>query len=429
MDNILKPLIPKDYTVKDTFEFVDLLKGQRCKNIKMVSFDVRNLFTSIPVNDTIEHILSIVTDDDIPIGKQALRELLKMACTNILFTFNDVLYLQTDGMSMGSCLAPTMASFAMDMVEKKIRNYTGSAPIFYKRYVDDIFCIFDSSANIHEFHSFLNEIHPDIEFTVEEEKNDSLIFLDTVITKAGDVFDLSWYLKETNTGVYTPNAAYSPKRYRISAMRSLFSRALKINSSVSNYNKSVETITNIFRKNGFSDRDISRVRVEVEARHETGVPVSSDQQSRRIVNWSFPYIAESENGLLRQVKDINRILTDVKIRPVFTTMKTSTFFSNKDKVSPELKSQIVYQYTCEHCAKCYIGCSIRHFVTRMNEHLKGYPTPTEISLHIHPPDKKNFKIVANTYYPRILESILLKKHKVNDLINDRGSSINLRLDL
>lgn len=430
LDELLKPFIPKENTVKDTFEFIHHLKDQCSTDKNMVSFDVKDLFTNIPVDDTIEHITSVIKETDIPIKKQALRELLHLACRNILFSFNDVLYFQTDGMSMGSCLAPTMAAFAMDLLEKQLKNFKGSAPVFYKRYVDDIFCLFHKNASIDEFHNYMNTLHPNLCFTVETEQDDSLVFLDAMVTKSKDgTFDTAWHLKDTNTGVYIPNSAYSPRRYRLAAVRSLFSRALKIDSNDKNYEKSVGIITDLFLKNGFSDREISQVRQDVEARHVTTSVNSTDQQPVRIINWSFPYIAEGEKSLLRQIRDINKILTHVKIRPVFKTTNTSMFFSNKDKVSPELKSQIVYKYNCEHCGKCYIGCSIRHFVTRQNEHLKGYPVPTEITLHIHPPNKNNFKIIANTYYPRILESIILRKYELNDLINDRGSSINLRLDL
>ena len=236
----------KKIVVKDTLEFVKLLRKQTSKNRKICSFDVKNLFTSIPVDDTIEHILSVISENEIKNRKHALRELLKLACKEILFTFNDVLYIQTDGMSMGSCLAPTM-----DMLESRMKEFTGSAPVFYKRYVDDIFCIFDEDADVPAFHGYLNNLHSDIKFTYEEESSGSLVFLDTTITKNEDAFDIAWYLKETNTGIYTPNCAYSPKRYRLAAMRSLFNRALKINSNVSNYKISVDIIHNLFLKKRF----------------------------------------------------------------------------------------------------------------------------------------------------------------------------------
>lgn len=59
----------------------------------------------------------------------------------------------------------------------------------------------------------------------------------------------------------------------------------------------------------------------------------------------------------------------------------------------------------------YIGNSIRHFFNRKIEHLiKGWPTPSEISLHSHVPiTKKGFKIAAQTQCTRLIKTIFFKK--------------------
>ena len=63
-----------------------------------------------------------------------LASLLNLACRNMLFQFNGNLYTQIDGVAMGSCLGPTLASFAMNLVESRLTFF----PKYYKRYVDDI---------------------------------------------------------------------------------------------------------------------------------------------------------------------------------------------------------------------------------------------------------------------------------------------------
>ena len=127
----------------------------------MVSFDVKYLYINVPIDDTIDHILTLLSDDDIPVRKDALRHLLKMACTNILFSFDGELYVQNDGLSMGSCLAPTMSAFAMTLIESLLQDCPHS-PRFYKRYVDDIFTIFDHSSDITKFFEFINRLHSNI---------------------------------------------------------------------------------------------------------------------------------------------------------------------------------------------------------------------------------------------------------------------------
>ena len=45
--------------------------------------------------------------------------------------------------------------------------------------------------------------------------------------------------------------------------------------------------------------------------------------------------------------------------------------SVKDSIPRELRSNIVYKFTCARCNSCYLGESRRHFSTRVREHLKG----------------------------------------------------------
>ena len=58
-----------------------------------------------------------------------------LACTNVVSFFYDDLHAQHEGMSMGSILGPTMATFALDMMECKFTEFNGAKPVFLFRYV------------------------------------------------------------------------------------------------------------------------------------------------------------------------------------------------------------------------------------------------------------------------------------------------------
>ena len=49
------------------------------------------------------------------------------------------LYIQTEGVAMGSPLGPTFANFYMGEVESKVLDSILHKPSIYARYVDDIF--------------------------------------------------------------------------------------------------------------------------------------------------------------------------------------------------------------------------------------------------------------------------------------------------
>ena len=229
LDKLLKPSIPSKFTVKDTFKFADKMKALTLsENEFFVSFDAISLFTNVPVNSIIDHILSVIDAEDLPFSKQTLKELLLLACTNVLFTFNDQLFIQHEGVCMGSTLGPTMAAFAMDMIESKFETYKGHLPSVYLRYVDDCLALFTSRDEALNFLEFLNSHHPSLQFTIEFEVNETINFLDTKIKRANGAVEVDWSIKDTNTGIYTPFCSYTPFGYKIAAMRCLFYRAKRI---------------------------------------------------------------------------------------------------------------------------------------------------------------------------------------------------------
>ena len=62
----------------------------------------------------------------------------------------------------------------------------GFEPVFYQRYVNDIFILFKSNDHVKYFQDFLNSCHINMSFSMETEKENKLSFLDVeVIRKQG----------------------------------------------------------------------------------------------------------------------------------------------------------------------------------------------------------------------------------------------------
>ena len=79
----------------------------------MASLDVENLFTSIPLDETIENCI----DDLLPnnetvhnLIKEDLKEFLKFSSYESFFTFENEYFFQLDGVNMGSPLGPTLSN-------------------------------------------------------------------------------------------------------------------------------------------------------------------------------------------------------------------------------------------------------------------------------------------------------------------------------
>ena len=64
-----------------------------------------------------------------------------------------------------------------------LKNALDYSPTFYRRYVDDTFCLFKEKDHIKRFMNFMNGIDAAIQFDMELEHQDKLSFLDTIIKR------------------------------------------------------------------------------------------------------------------------------------------------------------------------------------------------------------------------------------------------------
>ena len=70
---------------------------------------------------------------------------------------------------MGSALGPVLAKLFMGYYETLWLNaFRECEIILYRRYVDDIICLFNCESDADKFFEFLNTQHPNIKFTFEK---------------------------------------------------------------------------------------------------------------------------------------------------------------------------------------------------------------------------------------------------------------------
>ena len=105
-----------------------------------------------------------------------MKEILLLCTKNVHFTFRDVVYLQTDGVAMGSPLGPVLAGIFMVDLERSLVPLLTAELSFWKRYVDDTIT-FVKTGTVDHILSVLNNFHPNIQFTYETEYNFKLSFL------------------------------------------------------------------------------------------------------------------------------------------------------------------------------------------------------------------------------------------------------------
>ena len=121
---LLSPLSTSEYTVSSSKEFMTTIKNvQVPSGFHMVSFDVKSLFTNVPLEYTIGLVLEriynkgeLVTN----ITRSEMKEMLLLCTKNVHFSYNHDIYIQRDGVAMGSPLGPVLAGIFMMNLERSL---------------------------------------------------------------------------------------------------------------------------------------------------------------------------------------------------------------------------------------------------------------------------------------------------------------------
>ena len=120
----LYPLTLNEFTLKDTFDAANRIQAIPpalfAEGYEFVSFDVESLFTNVPLQRTLKIIIDRIYNKKLvktKLKKSTLRKLIRDTCTKTVFSCNNKLYEQTDGVSMGGSLGPVLANIIMTEFE------------------------------------------------------------------------------------------------------------------------------------------------------------------------------------------------------------------------------------------------------------------------------------------------------------------------
>ena len=172
---------------------------------------MESLFINIPINETIDYILDQIYNKQKlkPIcSKLIFKSLLLKLATEVTFTINKELLRQTDGCTMWGLLSVTFSFSDIFMITMENDIVIPTKPIFYRRYVDDIYN--RRKQNIEDsLFKALNSYHKNMKLTTE---TNPIEFLDTHLHNKDEAFLNKIYRKETKIPAYW--SSQIPKRYK-----------------------------------------------------------------------------------------------------------------------------------------------------------------------------------------------------------------------
>ena len=444
---LLKEFTINEYTVKDSFSFADEFAEQDAK-LFMVSFDVESLFTNIPLDETIN-----ICADRVYQGKKKVKGLLKRQFKKLLthatksscFLFNGTYYCQIDGVAMGSPLGPTLANLFLAYHEEK---WLAECPIqfkpkFFRRYVDDIFLLFDKQDQVKKFLRYLNSRHQNMKFTYEEEQNETLAFLDIKITRTAGRFTTSVYRKKTFSGVYLNFGSFLPVEYKRGLIATLLHRTYTICSDFNKLHEEINRLKVIWQKNSFPlffiDKCVKKFLDKLFIKK-----ASNERVDKKEIVVPLVFLGRISLQIKKKLQSTFRELAPgLKLKIVFSSPnRLRSGFMFKDRLPREMDSMCLYKFTCGTCNCTYIGETKRHFQVRSYEHMGGFlltnnrytynaNNATAVKKHCHDLKHENdidsicvVGHASNKFHLRIKESLLISM--VNPtIINVQKKSVPL----
>ena len=231
---MLAPLKKSQYSLKSTKDFMNKIKIEKIPTgYQMVSFDVKSLFTNIPLDRIIGIILKRIFDKQelqTTMTKKELKELLIVCTKNVHFTFGGKTFVQSDGVAMGSPLGQMLADIFMVELENTLVPTLTDYIKFWKRYLDNTIC-FVKMGSVEYIVSVLNSFDANIQFTYEMEKKCRLPFLDVLLTRNGNNIVTTVYRKTTTNGFFLNWNSFAPTSWKKGTLRTLIDRAYLIYSS------------------------------------------------------------------------------------------------------------------------------------------------------------------------------------------------------
>lgn len=225
LHNVFFPLVKRlPYICLSSMSFLsDLLTLNHIPDTACIlCADIKSLYPSIPTNfglHAVKHIFRLYGNSDCHFTMDFHLELLEWVLNNNFITFNNNIYHQIKGTAMGTPIAVCYANMVLSFIEQQCLPPTC---LFYRRYIDDVFAIFDCQHSACLFISHFHSFSPSIQFdAITFGRSGIFLDMNISISPSGSIVT-ELFQKEMNKYLYLPPFS----SHNISCMKSVIRQEL-----------------------------------------------------------------------------------------------------------------------------------------------------------------------------------------------------------
>jgi len=410
------------FSIKNSMELTKQIKNVTLRKGEILgSFDIVNMYPSVPVQDAIKAMRNHLKEKRAP--DNIIEACVLIAETSMrqnFFQFRNKFYQQQFGLSMGSKISPYLAYIFFCELENRLKTHN-LFPRIWHRYVDDVFVVI-KARYVKPMTRLLNDQHQSIKFTFEEEDNNSLPFLDLLISrKDSDELKFSIYRKQTHTDRYITSDSHHSGQHQKAAFNSMVHRMLNIPMEPEDLLREKTYIYKVAELNGFEDKFVTNIINKHQKKIDLSNLTTLQPVESPVKFISIPYYPVLSDKL----KNVFRKHNFQLITKSETTIK-NYLGGYKDDV-PKLQKSGIYAEFCRDCDSIYVGQTRRSVLDRHKEHMRAIenkdPEKSSVADHVlelgHSIDTtklKNVKHVINSRHLNAWESLYISNTK-NILMN------------
>ena len=272
------------------------------------SLDVVALYTSVPAYEAIDVAVDSLPTFSGPLNKGDIKELLTVLLRNTYFHFGTRIFLQIEGLPMGSSLSGMLAILFMNRLERGVLDLH-HIPIPYDRYVDDIYSQAPDEKEADSFHEAMNSAHPRISFEIEKPtvsaNGKSLSLLDfTVTIKPNGSTEFEYYQKKAKKPIFVHYKSSLPSKTKRNIVHNEIKRITERCSNPSSRDKHINEFIETLSLNGYPRSFIQSITSETAQQQQQQQQQQHVSATRNHNEWLYlrvPYVSDAIDRKLTRV--------------------------------------------------------------------------------------------------------------------------------